>query len=164
MCDLDDSVASSEGGVGELTWGPVLTSPCPLHMIQAQQPVPAVDHHPDRVEADRVGGGADVLLVGQPGGGELAQTDALAGAQPVQRLLVGSGSVWAGVDAAGLDLGKDECSAIERDQVDLAVTGALVAPQGREAQAVQVFGGELLAATTQRMARVGGPRGLACGV
>ena len=59
--------------------------------------------------------------------------------------------------ATGLDLDEHERSAVERDQVDLAVAGALVAPERGEAQAVQVLGGQLLAAAAERVARIGAP-------
>ena len=98
---------------------------------------------------------ADVLLIGQPRGRQFAQADALAGAQPVQRQLVGSGRVLAGVHAAGLDLGEHERAPVEGDQVDLAVAGALVAPERGEAQAVEVGGGQLLPAPAERVTRVG---------
>src|SRR5665213_4136479 len=56
-------------------------SPRPLDVVEADQAVFGVEDHADRVEADRVGGGADVLLLAQPGGGESAQTGALTRAQ-----------------------------------------------------------------------------------
>jgi len=57
-------------------------SPSPLDVVEAHKPVLGVDDHPDRVEADRVGGWSNVLLVVQPRDGKATKADALTRAQP----------------------------------------------------------------------------------
>src|SRR5271170_7630694 len=119
-------------------------------MVQSQQPPPLVDDHAHRVEADRACARSLVALVAQPCAREPAQACALARAQPRQRLLVGTDRPPAESGGAGLDLDEYERLAVKGDQVDLAVTGAHVARERREAEPGQVLGGEILAEATDR--------------
>src|SRR5271167_4466155 len=103
-------------------------SPRALDVIEADQPAGGVDGHADRVEADGAGRRANMRGIREPGGCELAQTRELTGSRPDHGPLACERRLRARAHAAGLDLDKDERVPVEGDQVDLAVTRALVAP------------------------------------
>ncbi|HEY4812554.1 MAG TPA: hypothetical protein VIH71_16015 [Solirubrobacteraceae bacterium] len=123
-------------------------------MIEAQQSSLSVDDDADGVEANRMGGGAEVFALIQPRDRKSPQTGTLAWTQPWQRLLIGAHAPIARGDAARLDLGENECHAIECDQVDLACAGTNVASDDREAEPLEVRRGEVLAQPSCRAARV----------
>jgi len=137
-------------------------------MVEANEAPAGVEKHADGVEADRVGAGTDVLGVGDPGHREPSQAGALARTQMDERLLIGATLARPHGHLAGLDLGEDQRVAVEGDQVDLAVAGAHVAPERREAETMQVGERELLSVPAQLMAgvramRIGGAVGVGVG-
>ncbi len=131
-------------------------------MVQTQQPAALVDDHAHRVEADRAGARALVALVAQPRTREPSQACALARTQPRQRLLIGANRSPAESRAASLDLDEHERLAIEHDQVDLAVAGARVARQRREAKAREVGRRKVLSEAPREAPRIGAALGMLC--
>jgi hydroxymethylpyrimidine/phosphomethylpyrimidine kinase len=121
-------------------------------VIEADQPVGLVDDHADRVEAKRAHGATLAGLILQPRHREASQPTALAGTQPLQRALPGGRALP--VRAARLDLDEDECLAVAGDQVDLAVAGADVAREDREAEPLQMGRRQALAVTAECATRV----------
>jgi hypothetical protein len=89
----------------------------------------------------------------KPRGGEAPQARPLARSQPRERLL-SRRQLPALACAARLDLHEYESLAVERDQVDLAIAGAGVALDDREAEPLQVRRGQLLAEASERVAGV----------
>lgn len=122
-------------------------------MVQAPQPISLVERHADRVEADRARGRSRVARR-QPSGGEPAQAAALGTRETGERsmqLILGRPRA---PSSPRLDLDEDERAVGEGDEVDLAVARADVAREDREAEALQVGGGEVLAEPAETPARV----------
>src|SRR4051812_9853949 len=114
-----------------------------LEVVQPDELVRAVDEHGDAVEAQPRAVGP-VRGLGQPGDGHPADLGALAGVEVVERL--------AGAGQPGLDLGEHERLAVEGHEVELAEPRAVVAGEDLEAEALEVLGGEVLAAAAPGMA------------
>ena len=117
-----------------------------LEMIDAHELAGSIERHADRVEAHHVGVRAFGAL-DQPAPGHLADPSLLDRVQRVER------AAAAGGDAARLDFAKCEHSAVERDDVQLAPAGSVVALDDRETSADQMLGGELLADLAEAMTR-----------
>jgi hypothetical protein len=114
-------------------------------MIQAKQPVPPVECHPDGIEADVPSHRSLCAGVTEPSGGETSQASALRRSQAGQWLDGGFEARPTGVAPPGLDLGENEGSPVIGDQVYLSVAGADVAGDDLEAEADEMGGGKLLA-------------------
>jgi hypothetical protein len=127
-------------------------SPGVFDVIQTHEAVVAVDEDTDGVEAQIAGVRAG-RVVFQPSAREAALTCSLAVAQAFQRR-------WRGAVAcspahpARLNLDERNRGAVGRDNVDLAIAGAVVAVEDREAEAFQVGDGKALAEAPEDAARV----------
>ena len=119
-------------------------------MIQAPQPAAGIEEDPDRVEADRAGVRSDRPVLVKPRGGEAPQALPLARAETLQWMLPEAVVRLARHLAARLHLGANERGSLEGDQVDLAPARENVAREHREAQALEVPGGDLLAKAAER--------------
>ena len=121
-------------------------------MVEAHEPVAAVDGHADGVEADRAGRRPPAAAFAQPGEREAPKPGLLARAQGAQRRLVRAEAHLPSTRAPRLDLREYECAAVECDQVDLPITAARVALEHSEAEALEMSGRERLAERPQRAA------------
>src|SRR6185437_915531 len=128
----------------------VTLSPGPLDVVKAQEPVGTVHDHADRVEADRVGLGTRVGVLVEPGARKALQACALAELQPRQRLVLRAQAPAPIARASRLYLDEHERSAVERDQVDLAMAGPRVALHRHEPETPEVDDREILAERAQR--------------
>ncbi len=124
-------------------------------MVEAQQPIACINDHADRVETYRAGIRPPVSLVVQPRHRQSPHAGALAGTEPGQRLLIWAHALSYGAHTASLYLGEHKTVSVERDQVDLAVTGAHVARQYREAKPGEVSSSEILSQAAERAPRIG---------
>lgn len=132
-------------------------SPSAFDVIDANQPVVRIKQDSDRVESQGVGVRAGRALL-QPRCGEASQASLLCRAETFER---DHGDAW-GSGPPRLDLDKCEHDSVERDQVDLAMAGADVAIEDREASVLKMGGGQTLAQAPQDVPRIGavspGPR------
>lgn len=112
-------------------------------MVEADQAPARVEHHADRVEADRPCARPGRPFAAQPGHGCPPQARALAVAQGGQRVESRPGA-RPGSQRPCLDLSEHERAPVAGDQVDLAVAGANVAPEHCEAEALEVRRRKLL--------------------
>ena len=124
-------------------------------MLEAPERAAGVDEDPDRVEANRAGARAVCPLLAKPRGGEAPQALPLARPKARQGILSSAVARLPPAHATRLHLDEHERPSVEGDQVDLAPTCANVAREHREAQALEVPGGDLLAKAAERAPAVG---------
>src|SRR5215207_5416193 len=105
-------------------------------VLEADEGVALVDEDADRVEADALEERRAATLV-EPEARDLAHPRLLAPVQVVPR--------HAAAEPAGLDLREHDRVAVDRDQVELAETGLVVARDDPPAEPLEVLGGQLLA-------------------
>jgi hypothetical protein len=125
-------------------------------MLETQQPVPAIEGHADRVEADLPRGRTAFAVLAQPRRREAAQPRPLTGAKPLQRILPIPGPAPRPPCACpgSLDLHERQHTPVIHDQIDLAMASASVSRQHRKTQANEVRRGDLLTESTKGMARI----------
>ena len=110
-------------------------------MLQCKQRAAAVEHHADRVEADRGRPWALPRSCGQPLGRESAQSPALARSDRVE----GTGRSAPAVGQPRFDLAEHEASPVGGDDVELARPAAEVTLEDGVSGTREVLGGQLLA-------------------
>src|SRR4051794_4837161 len=115
-------------------------------MIEADQGAVRIEQDRDAVEAQLGAEGAPRRLR-EPGDGHPAHLGLLDEVQVLPGL--------ARVGPPGLDLDEDERGAVEHDQIELAEARPVVAGEHLEAEALEMLGGDVLAALARRMPDVG---------
>src|SRR3954454_3558815 len=115
-------------------------------MIEADQGAVRIEQDRDAVEAQLGAEGAPQRLR-EPGDGHPAHLGLLDEVQVLPGL--------ARVGPPGLDLDEDERGAVEHDQIELAEARPVVAGEHLEAEALEMLGGDVLAALARRMPDVG---------
>jgi hypothetical protein len=122
-------------------------------MLEAARSAVRVDDDGDHVEADRARARSRAAAVGQPSRRQPAQAPALTGAEPEQRILIGTDRAPIAC-ATRLDLHEHERRAVSCDQVNLAVAGAHVVSEHGVAAVLKPSSGQDLASRAQRASAI----------
>src|ERR1700729_589669 len=117
-------------------------------MLDAHELACPIERDANRVEAHHVRT-RTLGALDQPAPGHLADLSLLDRVQRLER------AAGVGGQTARLHFAECECPAVERDDVQLAPAGPVVALDDRETSANQMLGGELLADLAEAMTEVG---------